>query len=106
MGIMPPSRTVEACVDYGEVIACMDEAERQRFIELAEDPSELKSEDALQFGEEKDHNLTLRQMLYLKYRYGVYFPWKVFYEMIPNKYWDEKKEEVKIKEQKVKDPGY
>lgn len=90
MGIMPPSRTEEAHVDYGEVIACMSLAERQRFVELAEDPSDLGPNDALMFGEEKEHSLSLRQMLYLKYRYGVYFPWKVFYEMVPNKYWDEK----------------
>jgi hypothetical protein len=29
-------------------------------------------------------------MLYLKYRYRVYFPWKVYYEMIPNRRWEDK----------------
>lgn len=90
MGIMPPSRRDEARVDYGEVIAGFSPEERRRFVELAEDASDLEPDDALLFGEEKEHGLSIRQMLYLKIRYGVYFPWKVFYEMIPNKYWDEK----------------
>jgi hypothetical protein len=90
MGIMPPSRVDEALVDYGEVIANFTEDEKRQFVELAEDPSELEPSDALQFGEEKEHSLSFRQMLFLKFRYGVYFPWKVFYEMIPNKYWDQK----------------
>jgi len=90
MGIMPPSKVQEALVDYGEVISKFSEDERRRFIELAEDPSELEPKDALRFGEEKDLSLSFRQMLFLKFRYGVYFPWKVFYEMIPNKYWDQK----------------
>ncbi|MFP4378831.1 MAG: hypothetical protein ACLFP4_17455 [Spirochaetales bacterium] len=94
MGIMPPSRVGEAGVDYGEVLAGFDDQERKRFIELAEDPAEVVGRDVLQFGEEKEHGLSIRQMLYLKVRYGVYFPWKAFYEMIPNKYWDEKSSAV------------
>ena len=44
---------------------------------------------AYEFGEERDHPLR-RQMLWLKFRYGVYFPWKVFYELIPTRGWDDK----------------
>jgi len=29
-------------------------------------------------------------MLWLKTRYGVYFPWKVYAELIPNERWDQK----------------
>jgi hypothetical protein len=29
-------------------------------------------------------------MRWLVYRYGVYFPWKVFYELIPTRSWDDK----------------
>ncbi len=43
-----------------------------------------------EIGEERAVSLGRRQMLYLKYKYGVYFPWKVFYEFIPTNYWHEK----------------
>ncbi|HEU4534481.1 MAG TPA: hypothetical protein VFS00_10200, partial [Polyangiaceae bacterium] len=43
-----------------------------------------------EIGEEGAVPLSRRQMLYLKYRYGVYFPWKVFYQFIPTNYWHEK----------------
>ena len=29
-------------------------------------------------------------MLWLKFRQKVYFPWKAYVELIPNRYWDEK----------------
>jgi hypothetical protein len=29
-------------------------------------------------------------MLWLEHRWGVYFPWKVYFEMIPNRLWEEK----------------
>jgi hypothetical protein len=92
MGIMPPSRAGEAHVDYGEVIAAMSRDELARFRDLAEDPSSIDIDQpgGLEFGEERDHPLSRRQMLYLKYRYGVYFPWKVYYEMIPNRRWEDK----------------
>jgi len=90
MGIMPESREDEAFVDYGEVLAKMSERERAVFVSLADHVPSSDPSDALEFGEEREHCLSRRQMLFLKYRYGVYFPWKVYYEMIPNKYWDEK----------------
>ncbi len=34
--------------------------------------------------------LSRRQLLWLKYRYGVYFPWKVYVELMPNRWWSEK----------------
>jgi len=44
----------------------------------------------VEWGEERDHPLSRAQMRYLVYRYGVYFPWKVFYELIPTRGWDDK----------------
>ena len=41
MGIMPPSRTGEALVDYGEVIRAMSRDELVRFRDLAEDPGSI-----------------------------------------------------------------
>jgi hypothetical protein len=92
MGIMPPSRAREAYGDYGEVIRGMSREEFVRFVALAEEPGRFDPErrHEYRFGEEQDHLLSRKQMRYLSYRYGVYFPWKVYYEMIPNLYWDEK----------------
>ena len=97
MGIMPPSRRDEALVDYGEVIAAMSVPELARFVALGDDPRSVdpalfapERRHELHFGEEQDHPLSRRQMRYLAFRHGVYFPWKAYFEMIPNLYWDEK----------------
>ncbi len=59
---------------------------------LADDPEDydLDRQKEYEMGEERDHPLSHRQMLWLTYRYGVYFPWKVFYEMIPTRGWEDK----------------
>jgi hypothetical protein len=95
MGIMPDSRKAEAHVDYGEVIARMTDAEFATFRSLAEDPESIDPNDAstraeLSFGEERENPLSRRQMLWLKVRFGVYFPWKAYVELIPNRYWSDK----------------
>ncbi len=89
MGIMPKGCEAEALVDYGEVIGAMSDAQFATFRSLADDPDAIP-EDARasgQFGEERDHPLSRRQMLWLKVRFGVYFPWKAYVELIPNRYW-------------------
>lgn len=90
MGIMPPSRSDEALVDYGTVLSELSAEERAVFASLADDPIGARDEETLDFGEERPCTLSRRQQLWLEYRHGVYFPWKVYYEMIPNHYWDEK----------------
>jgi hypothetical protein len=91
MQIMPESRRDEALVDYGEVIASLDARGYETFRSLAEDPDAFPPRPTgATFGEERDHPLSRRQMLWLERRHGVYFPWKVYFEMIPNRYWDEK----------------
>jgi len=92
MGIMPESRRADAHVDYGEVIAAMSDVEFETFRRLSDDPSAIDParRRELSFGEERDAPLSRRQMLWLKMRFGVYFPWKVYLELIPNRYWDEK----------------
>ena len=92
MGIMPPSRTGEAHVDYGEAIRSLDPAAFETFRSLADDPSEIDPARAaeLEFGEEREHPLSRRQMLWLKFRHKVYFPWKFYVELIPNRYWEDK----------------
>jgi hypothetical protein len=91
MEIMPASRTKEAFVDYGEVIASLSAEAYATFRSLAHDPGSYPARPAdATFGEERDHPLSRRQMLWLEYRHGVYFPWKVYLEMIPNRTWEEK----------------
>ncbi len=91
MGIMPESRKAEAHADYGEVIDAMSDAEYATFRSLAHDPAGFPAKRVGEsFGEERDHPLSRRQMLWLEYRFGVYFPWKVYVEMIPNRWWDQK----------------
>ncbi|XXX81594.1 hypothetical protein WMF30_22825 [Sorangium sp. So ce134] len=92
MGIMPPSRLGEALADYGEVIRGLSDEEFATFQRLSDDPSAIdrSARDALEFGEEREIPLSRRQMLWLKFRHGVYFPWKVYVELIPNRYWSDK----------------
>jgi hypothetical protein len=92
MGIMPPSKTAEALVDYGEVIRALSPEAFETFRSLADDPRSVDSaaREELEFGEEREHPLSRRQMLWLKLRHGVYFPWKAYVELIPNRYWEDK----------------
>ncbi|MDB5219904.1 MAG: hypothetical protein JWO86_7831 [Myxococcaceae bacterium] len=91
MEIMPASRAGDAHVDYGEVIAKMTPEAYATFRSLANEPRAFPAVPAgATFGEERDHPLSRRQMLWLEYRFGVYFPWKVYLEMIPNRTWEEK----------------
>jgi hypothetical protein len=92
MGIMPASRSAEAHADYGEVIASFSDAEFLTFRSLADDPGSIDParRHELEFGEEREHPLSRRQMLWLEYRHRVYFPWKVYVELIPNGRWSDK----------------
>lgn len=92
MGIMPASRTSEAHVDYCEVIRGLSADGFAMFRSLADDPGAIDASRAgeLEFGEEREHPLSRRQMLWLKFRHKVYFPWKAYVELIPNRYWDDK----------------
>jgi hypothetical protein len=92
MGIVPPSLLDDPYADYGQVIAQMDRQEFSRFISLSDTPGELDVDrrDEYEFGEEREWPLSRRQMRYLEYRHGVYFPWKVFYELVPNLRWEER----------------
>lgn len=94
MGIMPAGREAEALVDYQEVLRGLDDAQWAHFRELADDPRacDAARREGLEFGEERDVPLSTRQMLWLKMRHRVYFPWKVYAELIPNHRWGDKLE--------------
>jgi hypothetical protein len=90
MGIMPPSRRDEAVVDYLEVLGDMSAADWDTFVSLSDDPADFADVDRTDIGEERAVALSRRQMLWLKVRFGVYFPWKGYLELIPNQRWTEK----------------
>ena len=86
MGIMPERFAREPYADYGEVLRAMGPAEFEVFRALG-DP---RGDEPAAYGEERARPLSHRQMLYLSYRHGAYFPWKVYYELIPNRWWSGK----------------
>jgi hypothetical protein len=93
MGIVPPSFQNDPYIDYGQVISRFTPEEFARFMSLSDSEEEVDYEDRNRFTfyEEGVASISLRQFLYLKYRYGVYFPWKVFLPLVagsPN--WEEK----------------
>src|SRR5580698_3437715 len=92
MGIVPPSLAQEPYADYGQVIAAFSREEFVRFVSLSDTPDEFDPDRRAEyeFGEEREWPLSRRQMLYLKFKHGVYFPWQVFYELIPTLDWEDK----------------
>ena len=92
MGIVPPSLADDPYVDYGQIIRTFSRDEFVRFASLADEPWEVDPDarNDFEYGEERDFPLSRRQMLFLKYRHRVYFPWKAYFEIIPNDRWDDK----------------
>jgi hypothetical protein len=97
MGIVPPSRRAECHVDYGEAIRAMSDDDFATLCSLSDEPEmpvprrrAARAEIETEMGEEREHPLSRRQMLWLKYRFGVYFPWKVYVELVPNRWWGDK----------------
>jgi hypothetical protein len=94
MGVTAPWVDVDPYADYMRVIEGFTREEFVRFVSFGT-PADRESFDPdrqedYQFGDETDHPLTREQMLYLKYRYGVYFPWKVCYHLLENDRWEDK----------------
>jgi hypothetical protein len=89
LGIVPASQRDTAYADYGEVLAGLSPAELRQFAALGEGAPPA-GDPALVYGEEREVALSRRQMLWLEFRYGVYFPWKAYFEFIPNRYWSDK----------------
>jgi len=89
LGIVPPSQRDTAYADYGEVLRAMSASELAQFAALGEGPAPA-GDPGVVYGEEREVPLSRRQMLWLELRYGVYFPWKAYFELIPNRYWSDK----------------
>jgi hypothetical protein len=95
MGIQPSSQIDEAFGDYGEAIQRMTAEQYATFRSLSDDPKSMPEDppglgEPSEFGEERDYPLSRRQMLWLKFRHKVYFPWKAYVELMPNRYWVDK----------------
>lgn len=92
MGVVAPSVARDPYIDYGHVIKGFSREEFTRFVSLAENPRVFNTakHHVYEFGDETYNPLTKRQMLYLKYRHGVYFPWKVAYHLLENTWWEDK----------------
>jgi hypothetical protein len=91
MGVVAPPVQGDPYVDYMHVIEGFSRDELAAFVSLSDDPGAFDLDHGdYAFGDETDHPLSKRQMLYLKYRYGVYFPWKVAYHLLDNVWWEDK----------------
>lgn len=92
LGIVPPSHLLEPYIDYGEALGELGPAQRAALRALADEdtPQAAAAYERGELGEDTSYPLNHRQMRYLEYRAGVYFPWKVYYELLPNRWWHEK----------------
>ena len=92
MGVVAPWVHADPYADYGQVIEGFSRQEFARFVSLADDPDEIdldRQRDYV-FGDETDHPLSRAQMLWLKHRHGVYFPWKVCYHLLHDERFEDK----------------
>jgi hypothetical protein len=92
MNVVAPWVQEDPYADYGHVIEEFSRDEFVKFVSLAHDPAifEADRQHDYRFGDETDHPLSREQMLYLKYKYGVYFPWKACYHLLENDRWEDK----------------
>jgi hypothetical protein len=92
MGVVAPEVQADPHADVMHVISRFTRRELARFVSLGDDPHafDLDEDKDYEFGDETDHPLNREQRLYLKYRYGVYFPWKVAYHLLENVWWEDK----------------
>lgn len=92
MGVVAPWVHDDGYVDYGHVLAAMDEDDFREFVALGPEPERFDPalRASYRFGDETDHPLTPEQARFLEYRHGVYFPWKVVHHLVENDRWDDK----------------
>jgi Rieske 2Fe-2S family protein len=89
MGVTAPPVECDGYVDAMFAIGRFGPSELATFTALGDD-DESGRWHVREFGDETDRPFTRAQMLYLKYRYGVYFPWKVVYHLLENVRWEDK----------------
>lgn len=91
MGVAAPWVLDDPYEDLGWVIERMTRAEREKLVSLADDPGVFDPERLMEyrFGDETEHPLSVRQVRWLEYRFGVYFPWKVVFHLLENFRWED-----------------
>ena len=92
MGVTAPWVDDDGYRDYGRVIAGFSFEQWQELVSLADDPTSFDEAQwrETSFGDETDHPLTAKQIRFLTYAHGVYFPWKVCLHLLENDRWDDK----------------
>lgn len=93
MGVTAPWVDGDPYRDYMQVLRALPANELAEVLALGDaDPRDfdLTRPETIAIGDETDHPLTRAQMLFLKIRHGVYFPWKVCYHLLENDRWDDK----------------
>jgi hypothetical protein len=92
MGICAPWVNADDTIDASDVIERFTFAEWQTLVSLSDDPAEFDPARwrEIRFGDETDHPFNRRQIRWLTYRYGVYFPWKVCVHLVENHRWEDK----------------
>lgn len=91
MGVCAPPVMRDGYADAMHVLERLSREELARFASLADDPTSVDLDDPQRaFGDETDRPFSKAQMLWLKVRHGVYFPWKVAYHFLENDRWEDK----------------
>lgn len=91
MGVAAPWVLDDPYEDLGWVIERMTREEREKLVSLADDPGVFEPERLMEyrFGDETEHPLSQKQVRWLEYKFGVYFPWKVVYHLLENFRWED-----------------
>lgn len=92
MGICAPWVNADPYIDYSDVIDGFTFEQWQQLVALADDPADFDPARwrETRFGDETEHPLNRRQIRWLTYRHGVYFPWKVCVHLLENDRWEDK----------------
>jgi hypothetical protein len=92
LGVTAPWVNADSTRDASQVIASFDLAQWRELVSLSDDPSAFDEGQwqSTRFGDESDHPFNARQIRFLTYRHGVYFPWQVCVHLLENDRWDDK----------------
>lgn len=92
MGVVAPWVEHDGYRDYGQVIANFTLSQWRELVALADDPAAFNESNWREtgFGDETDHPLNAKQIRFLTYRHGVYFPWQVCVHLLENDRWEDK----------------
>lgn len=90
MGVVAPWQMEDGYPDLMHAVERMSYDEIRELAALAEPPFVPRQDEPVRFGDETEHPLSLAQMRWLSFRYGVYFPWKVCVHLLENDRWEDK----------------